>query len=50
MVSAISSGCSVYMENRLPVCNGHPNRNFLTNGKHPKSNVMKWNQFKVQLI
>ena len=35
MVSAISSGWSAYSENPLPLCNGHSNRIFLTNGKHP---------------
>ena len=37
MVSAISSGWSAYSENPLPLCNGHTNRIFLTNGKHPGS-------------
>ena len=36
MVSAISSGWSAYSESPLPLCNGHTNRIFLTNGKHPK--------------
>ena len=31
----ISSGWSAYSENPLPLCNGHTNRIFLTNGKHP---------------
>ena len=35
MESAISSGWSAYSENPLPLCNGHTNRIFLTNGKHP---------------
>ena len=35
MVSAISSGWSAYSENPLPLCNGHTNRIFLSNGKHP---------------
>ena len=35
MVSAISSGWSAFSENRSPLCNGHTNRNFPANGKHP---------------
>ena len=31
MVSAISSGCTVYLENRLPLWNGHSNRNKFPN-------------------
>ena len=31
----ISSGWSAYSENPLPLCNGHTNRIFLTNGQHP---------------
>ena len=36
MVRAISSGWSVNLENRLVLCNSHPNRNFPANGKHPR--------------
>ena len=35
MVSAISSGWSAYLENPLPLCNGHTNRIFLTNVSTP---------------
>ena len=41
MVNAISSGWSAYSENPLPLCNGHTNRIFLTNGKHPQSRRCK---------